>query len=39
MKLFQVLIGKNEFFKGFIELKSIAIEGIKRLRTKIINLA
>jgi hypothetical protein len=32
MKLFQVLIGQNEFFKGFIELKSVVIEGIKKTK-------
>jgi len=34
MKLFHVLIRQNEFFEGLFELKSIVIEGNKRLRTK-----
>jgi len=30
---------QNEFFEGLFELKSVLIEGNKRLRTKIVNLA
>jgi hypothetical protein len=38
-KLFHVLIGQNEFFEGLFELKSVLIEGNKKLRTKIVNLS